>query len=186
MERRQPRWYRRSGRAGYRIAGVAMTLNRRIREIVVAVRDLPAGHAVRAEDLTRIEVESELLGHAGTVRDEAVVGCTLVERAFALEPLRRERLDGGCNDAAACDAAVLPLAGPPSPEAVGKGMAFFVARTVEVGAVLTRADVFLVPGLTRARLPGGALSDPRRVIGRVVAARMYEGELVRSERLVPG
>lgn len=161
--------------------GVEMTLNRRIRQIVVAVRDLPAGHAVRAEDLARIEVESELLGHAGTVRDEPVVGATVVEPAYALEPLRRERLDGPGGG----DFAGLPLAGPPSPDAVGKGMAFFVAHTVEVGAVLTRSDVFLVPGLTRARLPGGALSDPRLVIGRVVAARMYEGELVRTERLVP-
>ena len=57
------------------------------------------------------------------------------------------------------------------------------AHDLDAGALLTAGDVRAVP-LPPTAVPGGAASDPARVIGRVVAGPMRAGEAVTDLRLV--
>ncbi|PKW27504.1 SAF domain-containing protein [Phycicoccus duodecadis] len=70
---------------------------------------------------------------------------------------------------------------PPPPPSVGVVVA---ARSVPAGAVLSPADLALVPVALDARQPGAVL-DPASAVGRRLAAPLAAGEAVTLTRLVP-
>ena len=57
--------------------------------------------------------------------------------------------------------------------AVAASSAKFAVSGVNLGLFCS------TPGVALSRLPSGATKDPRKVIGRTVAERMYEHELLR-------